>query len=974
MIARGVSSGATCLGCRLRLFRQAARPNRRQSLSPSPDLYRRQSQRWFASEGVAHASGFEKLFDEGEKHEHQLRQVLQFEDDEPILDFDELPNSSGYGATRQQPRGSKEEHFRSVKRLAIRKKQYFSGRKILTESSESLGSDMLGKPAYAIVMRDGGVYQKRKNVGANDTAGDMEERKLLDIEAILDSQLKPPTNSEVRDNINELRPESEIYLPVKEFRRIQHALEEGFLKSQLSDYIESFKANNGANTSTSAASESTSDPYDTEDLVLKYKWIKKLSPWIPLGADGEAITETTDRHLHGYLTPSAGPKERLAVRVMRECWGLQMEELMSGLGEVKITLRSHEFILLMRGTRRFLKLLNDMYMEPGETIEAIRSKTLIRIVATRPKSQTIINELDATLERISTKTFPVSNVTSDPSKITEALLEEVGRITNTHARLSETGKRIHVTWLQVRKSQFTEVEDLRHVVSRLLHTALQPEHRSEKLHAPIPSPGGAEGRYYVDQYNKEKWVWRDKLEQWARYVLPLPSQTFTEPEESLASEEVFVEGQRSNVDGPFQELDTPLERPGSQKKPFTTPSLTGATGGSAGESTSFPVTGGMTLLEGSRFPYQPVRWSPDLTTTTTTIFGHVLHSHPPHGTPPPLSDLLKATERPRIFSPVVPHPMQLANLLQPDSDKPAPSPVTSTILIRFRPNPVSAGSLRSHNRIAPMLELRLSLSDPDSVSEDPSVTGIHSLRAITAVSINDVLQPSHPVDMRVTQTRFANLQGSAADLGHWQPIADFLLYARLDFHKGKLEMPPQQRFQIPLHLMTDLRSPNNKQKIEHSQEDLSESSINDPWSMLYDFAGLELHRSIDVPHPDNETLALTYTSIEAGQGGGRRAELSLRPVHIKAPATASSSFEGRSGSHNMAGSESNSSINKESTESLIEENEDVTRPRDGSNNREAVANSDKALHDEYLNACYKFARMASHWTGFMTSRSNFRRP
>ena len=49
------------------------------------------------------------------------------------------------------------------------------------------------------------------------------------------------------------------------------------------------------------------------------------------------LAEDTDRCLHGYVAEADSKKTKLAVRIMRECWGLQIEELMTGVGEVEVT-------------------------------------------------------------------------------------------------------------------------------------------------------------------------------------------------------------------------------------------------------------------------------------------------------------------------------------------------------------------------------------------------------------------------------------------------------------------------------------------------------------------------------------------------------------------------------------------------------------------------------------------------------------
>ena len=65
---------------------------------------------------------------------------------------------------------------------------------------------------------------------------------------------------------------------------------------------------------------------------------------------------------------------------------------------------------------------------------------------------------------------------------------------------------------------------------------------------------------------------------------------------------------------------------------------------------------------GGDHPYQPVRWSPEMATTTTAFFGHVLQAHMGAPDYSYLQEHGHNCDHPRIFSAVAPHPLQLASL------------------------------------------------------------------------------------------------------------------------------------------------------------------------------------------------------------------------------------------------------------------------------------------------------------------------
>lgn len=64
----------------------------------------------------------------------------------------------------------------------------------------------------------------------------------------------------------------------------------------------------------------------------------------------------------------------------------------------------------------------------------------VRFVIKKPKTDFLLAELDKTLNCIETKTLPLSLVTTEP--LGDALIEELGRITNTHIAKSSNGRRV----------------------------------------------------------------------------------------------------------------------------------------------------------------------------------------------------------------------------------------------------------------------------------------------------------------------------------------------------------------------------------------------------------------------------------------------------------------------------------------------------------------------------------------------------
>lgn len=478
-----------------------------------------------------------------------------------------------------------------------------------------------------------------------------------------------------------------------------------------------------------------------------------------------------------------------------------------------------------------------------------------------------------------------------------------------------------MAWLQSANHDKSEVETLSHVVFRFLRTALQPDPATRTLHTTNAEAALAttDARLTEDHSNQEKRAWKDRLSSWARLMSPISAPRA----EVEAAEATNTEVVLPNLSMKLEDPRSPLSHP-SEEQTEDLDQTTGSTE-SPSESSAESTVSGLTFQESTRFPYQPVRWSEDLKTTTAGKFGHVLSMFDKRtdSTSTLKPDLEELAARAFSFSPIVPHPLTLANLSPSlKNNKNELVPTSSTILVRFFHNHDSAA--RALPLVAPPLELRLALSEPRSFHENPRITGVHSLRVFTATHHDDVLLPASPVDLRITQTRGAALLGSPGALSDWQPIADFLARSHLDFGAGRLEMAKQQRFQVPLRLFSQssAAAPNTKKRDQEQtkrgerQDEGEMTQGGDPLrSTLYEFAGLELHRSVAVPFPEDDRFDLVYTSIEAGQGGGRRAELSLQPASSARSAASSRSTDG-------------------------------------------------AYQDDFLRACFKFAQTAKNWSGF----------
>jgi hypothetical protein len=309
MFKRVLSDSAVCQRCRLRLLQQDTRP---------------------------------RCFYSRQQNDRSLKVEEEDDLDRPFWEkYDKKPSKAGDGARRVSERIS---GTRRLNLIGGVKRRIFAGdSRILTEATERLETQMLGRPAHAIVMREG-LYKKKRPF---DKEPD-EEAETADIEALLQNQVEAPTVDEIRSNIAELRPADE-FLTEKKFRELQKDISDSFLAQQLRDYIDHFPGD----TSNEFLREAELDNLTLEvalrqDGISYYEWIKDISTWMPVHSQVPMDGRPRNPIYDGYLRDSASLKEKLTMQILRECWRLSIQEYASGLGEINIQLRDIEFMLLMR--------------------------------------------------------------------------------------------------------------------------------------------------------------------------------------------------------------------------------------------------------------------------------------------------------------------------------------------------------------------------------------------------------------------------------------------------------------------------------------------------------------------------------------------------------------------------------------------------------------------------------------------------
>jgi hypothetical protein len=251
-------------------------------------------------------------------------------------------------------------------------------------------------------------------------------------------------------------------------------------------------------------------------------------------------------------------------------------------------------------------------------------------------------------------------------------------------------------------------------------------------------------------------------------------------------------------------------------------------------------------------------WSSELHTETRAVFGHAVFARqdqPPSVVPPSESHTSPSPSQldaslPRTFVPALP---ALGNLNLP-SNLLEKGLWHMTVVLRFTPSPGTTIS-------APDLELRMD-------ADHKEIKSLSSLRAISDTFTGDVLFPAATVDARVVQQRYFDLPVTSIE-EHVPALLAFLAKSNLRPWAGKVSTP---------HVLSDVLLPRRLVFPATESDTNTNTNNDDPIPINYTLAHHQTERTVTGEY---ESLKLRYTSIQAGQRGGARSELSLDAVRVE---------------------------------------------------------------------------------------------
>lgn len=212
---------------------------------------------------------------------------------------------------------------------------YKSRGHVFTPEPEGLAVDILGKPGSAIVLREQRSLARKRQAFALefDDSGDAP----VSAASLLPDKDTEVASDDILVNIHELKPKETRILTDKQFRKLKRTLVDGFTTSQLSSYIRAHQQTRQFNQDEQTGLETTS--------LDEYPWILESRPWVPAV---QKAAQDVEPRLEGYITRGMVPKERLAVRIIRECWDVSNQKILDQDGYLSLQLREVEFTLLTR--------------------------------------------------------------------------------------------------------------------------------------------------------------------------------------------------------------------------------------------------------------------------------------------------------------------------------------------------------------------------------------------------------------------------------------------------------------------------------------------------------------------------------------------------------------------------------------------------------------------------------------------------
>ncbi|KAM0417285.1 hypothetical protein ACHAPT_012726 [Fusarium lateritium] len=504
-----------------------------------------------------------------------------------------------------------------------------------------------------------------------------------------------------------------------------------------------------------------------------------------------------------------------AQKIIFDKW--KIEEYVDVVGKLIVEMDPKLFVFLTFDSERIVReLRKDFLVGEEERMTLVRKQHHIHISARKATAYGILARLDQILQPIQTRMIPIQNHVLQVS-FQPAELKVLGDITKTSLQLvkEDDGEKLRVSWLPDPQENMAEskTEDPADVVLRLILGRPSTRANMHLECLPWPLTRAVPRSYFVDMERQVKALtWREKLVQWRRIVFPIKKT----PRGDQVRQTLVGMVNAASLPEYGQEL--------YGWRNVTTATfghiIHSRTGASQGSAQKKPPP----IQKRSKKPHkvQPSPWHCDPSEH------HV-----------PISTLARKS---RTFSPLVPHPASFS-ALRPEDDKPLTQ--STTIILNLAPYADRSAT----NKKGPPIRIRLPVT-PEADLTNFSIPKDASAHGVVTWHTNDLMLPGKSVDVRFQHERILPLDISQSD-----GLKSFLDQSEFNLLQGHLRTPSQVNIKVPIQWF------NPATRVDGGLE------------VRYAFRGLEIHQTTEMPWRGH---TLRYSSIEAGQHGGQRQELTLQ--------------------------------------------------------------------------------------------------
>ncbi|CAG8971128.1 hypothetical protein HYALB_00008606 [Hymenoscyphus albidus] len=732
----------------------------------------------------------------------------------------------------------------------------FGQRMLKYRETEELDTKTFGEPSKIIVLRQSKIkkyaWEETRNTMGEHLGGSKEpvdlDSYILDR---LDAERGLPSVKEVADNIENFKPKKgEEPRDREQWNHLIQQIQESFTTPQLLEYIEYYKGERISELDPAATTKAISSSQEEEAKILRQ------SPWVTELFNTDEYFDSGSK-LRGYALASHTSKQKVVIRLLRECWELVLPDVENSIGLVEIAIRPHHLELLLRSD--LFPLLKEGLGRAGEDIETFPSTGVVKITTTRRRYKPVIKRIESELKNIRILPISLSDLLPSyqsggklsvdkiqewaASQFDDEALLEISRLTDTkitkmpqNTSLAKRQVPISIACLLTPTNpwKFTRAQQARRLLLSSCNLAFRTQRSLGCRSLPENQPGS-----FVEYGLDTGLPWRERLRKWTRFSAPIGKDN-----DSEVSCEVFL----------FQnpkELASIDKAKDGDDQPST-----------VSKSAPKSVAEGGGSLLGSDY------WSDQYSNTSEAILGAVLHTDlnsldgvpkAPVGSP----EIIHA------FSPTLPTITKLIQNMKKPRDT-----SNDSLVLRFQPNPFFVDPVTKKTVGADVISafppLEMVFDAVPNHNADyfaPKDLFLRSVDAVVEEKFTDIMLPDQAVDVRLKQRRTSRLRSRKLAMPQ---ITEYLQFSTLQAGPRRLDLPPTLTMPIAKHLcnLPALAKLNRNPEDEIHQVE-------------YIFVDRQFRTGISLLY-NNWRVAYTY--INAGTDG-KRSELTIKPINRGTHAT-----------------------------------------------------------------------------------------